>query len=315
FVLMLSNILADIRAFVFVMLLVIIMFGHALFMVLGTRDEGVVADITSAEGGPATISDWESSAPLEDLADGLYGGWETKFDTIAATGVTLYSMLLGDYDPDQFPTTYAYAISVVFMFIIVIVMLNVLIAIVSDSYDNAMVKSTELFWLARLELVAEVSTTFKGVSYKKVDEWAQNRAKDEGRAMGVEIFLCQVGKEGPMVWPIRILCCPIRVAYTPFLLFYKFVIVDSLLQPFTKKLAEVSTSEVTLELSNPNSSDDGDWSGRVLDIVRRINQHSTGVEAKLNARLDRQNARLEQQSEMIAKMLAIMEAKETGGKK
>ena len=117
---MLSNILADIRAFLFVMLLVIIMFGHALFMVLGTRDEGVVADITSAEGGPATISDWESSAPLEDLADGLYGGWETKFDTIAATGVTLYSMLLGDYDPDQFPTTYAYAISVVFMFIIVI---------------------------------------------------------------------------------------------------------------------------------------------------------------------------------------------------
>ena len=39
---MLSNILADIRAFLFVMLLVVIMFGHALFMVLGTRDEGVV---------------------------------------------------------------------------------------------------------------------------------------------------------------------------------------------------------------------------------------------------------------------------------
>ena len=198
-------------------------------------------------------------------------------------------------------------------------MLNVLIAIVSDSYDNAMVKSTELFWLARLELVAEVSTTFKNtigrIDYKKVDEWAQNRGKVEGRADGMSRFLNQYNKKGPMVWPIRILCCPISLVTVPLLLFYKFVIVDSLLQPFTKKLAEVSTSEVTLKLSNPNSSDDGDWSGRVLDIVRRINQHSTGVEAKLNARLDRQNARLEQQSEMIAKMLAIMEAKETGGKK
>ncbi|GMI37981.1 hypothetical protein TeGR_g13421, partial [Tetraparma gracilis] len=314
FVLMLSNILADIRAFLFVMLLVIIMFGHALFMVLGTND---TSDATT---GGITISDWEDKTDITELEGALEGNWETKFDTIAATGVTLYSMLLGDYDPDQFPTTYAYAISVVFMFIIVIVMLNVLIAIVSDSYDNAMVKSTELFWLARLELVAEVSTTFKNtigrIDYEKVDEWAQSRGKGEGRAAGAFGFLIQQGKKGPMVWLIRILCCPITLVYIPFSFLYIVIIVRRLLQPFTAKLAASARSEVTLKLSNPNSSDDGDWSGRVLDIVRRINQHSTGVEAKLNARLDKQNERLERQgeviekqSEMIAKMLAIMEAK------
>ena len=111
---MLSNILADIRAFLFVMLLVVIMFGHALFMVLGTND---TSDATT---GGITISDWEDKTDITELEGALEGNWETKFDTIAATGVTLYSMLLGDYDPDQFPTTYAYAISVVFMFIIVI---------------------------------------------------------------------------------------------------------------------------------------------------------------------------------------------------
>ncbi|GMI30895.1 hypothetical protein TeGR_g10828 [Tetraparma gracilis] len=278
FVLMLSNILADIRAFLFVMLLVIIMFGHALFMVLGTND---TSDATT---GGITISDWEDKTDLTELEGALEGNWETKFDTIAATGVTLYSMLLGDYDPDQFPTTYAYAISVVFMFIIVIVMLNVLIAIVSDSYDNAMVKSTELFWLARLELVAEVSTTFKNtigrIDYEKVDEWAQSRGKQEGRAADMFRFLIQKGEEGPMVWPIRILCCPISLVYSPFFILYGLVIVPSLLKPLTKKLAATATSEVTLKLSNPNSSDDGDWSGRVLDIVRRINSNTNEASLK-----------------------------------
>ncbi|GMI32866.1 hypothetical protein TeGR_g2991, partial [Tetraparma gracilis] len=268
FVLMLSNILADIRAFLFVMLLVIIMFGHALFMVLGTRDEGV------------------------------------------------------------FPTTYAYAISVVFMFIIVIVMLNVLIAIVSDSYANAMVKSTELFWLARLELVAEVSTTFKNtigrIDYKKVDEWAQNRGKMEGRAVGVISFLFQANKwQGAMAWPIRILCCPITLVYIPFFILYKFVIVESLLQPFTKKLAARARSEVTLELSNPNSSDDGDWSGRVLDIVQRINSNTDEASLKqlslLKERSDKQHDELAalrtENTEMKAMMKAMMSMMEESKKK
>jgi len=71
-------------------------------------------------------------------------------------------MLLGEYDSTNFADYYIYWLSVAFMFIIVIVMLNVLIAIVGDSYDATMVKSTELFWRAKVELVAKVSTTIRG---------------------------------------------------------------------------------------------------------------------------------------------------------
>merc|ERR1711871_579689 len=48
----------------------------------------------------------------------------------------------------------------VFLFMVVIVMLNVLIAIVSDSYAEAMATAFETYWMARLDLVSEIATTF-----------------------------------------------------------------------------------------------------------------------------------------------------------
>ena len=40
-------------------------------------------------------------------------------------------------------------------------LLNVLIAIVSDSYASAMAQVDELFWMARLAVVTEVNTIFR----------------------------------------------------------------------------------------------------------------------------------------------------------
>ena len=51
---------------------------------------------------------------------------------------------------------YAYYGFMAFMFLGVVVMLNVLIAIVSDSYDNAQSRSRHLFLRSRLELAAEL---------------------------------------------------------------------------------------------------------------------------------------------------------------
>jgi hypothetical protein len=48
-----------------------------------------------------------------------------------------------------------------FLFIIVIVMMNVLIAIVSDSYDDAMTRAEMLFWCSQLDLIAESTILFK----------------------------------------------------------------------------------------------------------------------------------------------------------
>ena len=98
---------------------------------------------------------------------------------------TLYIMMLGDYDRDDFPDTYTSLMSFLFMFLVVVIMMNVLIAIVSDSYDNAMVRSNELYSRARLELVAEVSTTFKKVLEVlfSVDNW-EKFLKNRGQRVG-----------------------------------------------------------------------------------------------------------------------------------
>jgi hypothetical protein len=64
--------------------------------------------------------------------------------------------LLGDFDTDAFPDFYSRGFFVVFSFLIIIIFLNVLIAIVSDSYDMVLVNSSEIFWKARLELIAEI---------------------------------------------------------------------------------------------------------------------------------------------------------------
>ena len=53
-------------------------------------------------------------------------------------------MVMGNYDDGNFPTTFTKWLAIVFMLVVVVVMLNVLIAIVSASYDAAIVKSNEI---------------------------------------------------------------------------------------------------------------------------------------------------------------------------
>ena len=72
-------------------------------------------------------------------------------------------MMFGEFAPEYFHTSFSLALGFLYMFIVVIIMLNVLIAIVSDSYDAAMAKSDELYWRAKYELITEVSTTFQSV--------------------------------------------------------------------------------------------------------------------------------------------------------
>ncbi|GMI11883.1 hypothetical protein TrVE_jg12519 [Triparma verrucosa] len=56
-----------------------------------------------------------------------------------------------------------------YSFLVVIILLNVLIAVVSDAYDAVLVTSSELFWRTRLELVAEIATTFEWLLQQDVE--------------------------------------------------------------------------------------------------------------------------------------------------
>ncbi|GMH84129.1 hypothetical protein TL16_g09825 [Triparma laevis f. inornata] len=125
---MLSTIFRDLFSFMSVLVIILVIFGHAFFLVIVGKEEGE--------------------------------GDEIDFTSMSSTAWSLYLMILGTFESSVFPGIWAKGLPLCYSFLVVIILLNVLIAIVSDSYDAVLVTSTELFWRSRLELVAEVSTTF-----------------------------------------------------------------------------------------------------------------------------------------------------------
>lgn len=74
---------------------------------------------------------------------------------------SIFSLLLlsftGDFDADNYPTHVDQALLVTYLLVTVIVQLNILIAIVSDSYDAARASGKALYYRAHLSLVSETA--------------------------------------------------------------------------------------------------------------------------------------------------------------
>ena len=149
FVMMLTTIFHEMRSFMFVLGCVIFGFGQAIFMILSGTG-GSSYDCEQDNEVICGIGEYES---IDN---------ESKFATVRSSLETLYMMMLGDFSPEQFrEEQFPLFLGFLFMFIVVVIMLNVLIAIISDSYDAAIARSEELFWRAKFELITEVSTTFE----------------------------------------------------------------------------------------------------------------------------------------------------------
>jgi hypothetical protein len=70
-----------------------------------------------------------------------------------------YQVLLGDFgdfEREDFTTSFSIFLVVFYSFMVVVVLLNVLIAIASDSYEKCLVRSHKLFGRARVMLIAEL---------------------------------------------------------------------------------------------------------------------------------------------------------------
>ncbi|GMH80263.1 hypothetical protein TL16_g08475 [Triparma laevis f. inornata] len=128
FVLMTFEIIHNLGSFLSVMIVCIAMFGNALYLVLGGVEY--------------------------DLHDG-----DQPFLTWTATSKTLYSFLFGQFDKASYDDTWSFTLFLLYSMLVVIILLNVLIAIVGDSYDSVLVKSEEMYWRSRLLLVAKMKTT------------------------------------------------------------------------------------------------------------------------------------------------------------
>lgn len=99
--------------------------------------------------------------------DGEVGamGGSRPFQRIRGAFLSVFRMMLGDFSPTWFEISeepddqwIADGLFCLYMIFVMIFMLNVLIAVVSDSYDCARVKATNLFRRARFEFVAQLDT-------------------------------------------------------------------------------------------------------------------------------------------------------------
>lgn len=89
---------------------------------------------------------------------------------------TAYTFLLGDFDPSQFNTFYTKILFVIFTFISVIVLFNVLIGIVTKSYDEVAEKKAEArFWISRAEYLSELDVTFEMLFSKRGNDNLRKR--------------------------------------------------------------------------------------------------------------------------------------------
>ena len=64
---------------------------------------------------------------------------------------------IGEFDPDNFDEVVVRYLLVFYVLVVMVVLLNVLIAIVSDSYDISMAKAEALYYRSRFELITETA--------------------------------------------------------------------------------------------------------------------------------------------------------------
>lgn len=71
----------------------------------------------------------------------------------------VYAILLGGFglfERESFTTVFSLVLAVLYTFIVIVILLNVLLAVASDSYDKCLTKSHHLFGRARVMMIAEL---------------------------------------------------------------------------------------------------------------------------------------------------------------
>lgn len=135
FVQMLARITSDLKHFILLMGVMFVAMAHVLYLRLSSR--------TSDSFGFA-----------DDEA-------ENEFNSFTSALQSLYILAFtGEFDERQYPRHADKLYLDLFIFLIMVLMLNVLIAIVEDSYHHAKAHSTKYFWRTRLYFVHETSTVF-----------------------------------------------------------------------------------------------------------------------------------------------------------
>merc|ERR1711871_930791 len=306
FVLALFQIFEDLGAFMVVLIMLLAMFLHGIFIYAHRKGIG---------------SEIESFASIKTLALSLVG------------------MTLGEYDVDDYSDSWlmlTYFMS--YMLLMTIIMLNVLIAIVSDSYDSVMIRSKKLFLRAKFQIVADMMLMFPNtIESKESFKYIGSSLIDK-----VLSFVCQPCGLFPVVklqtlrrWHRRWwrlsgeidLDEIYRIDFdeTPswkfwlarFLLVMRIVVLLPfwILHSCSDLIGKFKFSEIDVKKygDNPNDNDDeDDWLGRALDTERRVKKIVDEMKAELKAEISatkvEMNAKLDATKSEISATKAEMKA-------
>ncbi|KAI2499211.1 hypothetical protein MHU86_15252 [Fragilaria crotonensis] len=136
FILSLVRIVLDIRSFLVVLVVVIMMFGDIMIILFTTTND-------EQSGQPLCPGDSDAQS---DFCSGQ----------LVDSYLRMYGVLLGDFEVNDYRGNNATtAVFLAFTVLGVIILLNVLIAIVSDSYESSKVGAKALFGKARIGFLAE----------------------------------------------------------------------------------------------------------------------------------------------------------------
>jgi hypothetical protein len=259
----LIHITLALRSFVTILFLVMGMFASMFYLVINKRQ-------------------WDRTEPRE-FDDGEI---DDAFRTVGESFITLFRMMLGDFDREWFiQRTYSVnffstCLFIGYMIIVFIVMLNVLIAVVCDNYDYAMSKSRELFLRTRLALVAGLElqgyTTKRPKARDQVIESSDIGTRQSifqrGRAATMRQSLVN-GPATPAVIPLSV-----RLTGLSFLDRIDKYLKLTLWHRAMRKL-------VQLRYMFDDSGGDEDWNGRVKHLEREVtnivNRRVTAAEERM----------------------------------
>ena len=152
FITVLSKVMDNLKSFLVVLCIVMLAFTTAFFLVLR----------------PRSFEDFDKSAFDDDVPDVPEDDDEIEpFGNVPESLLTVFGMLIGNFErswfyarPDDASDKVAIVLFVLFFVVVHISLLNVLIAVVSDSYDHAMSRSQKLYHGARLSLFVKMSLIF-----------------------------------------------------------------------------------------------------------------------------------------------------------
>ena len=214
---------------------------------------------------------------------------------------------------------------VTFNVILVIVMLNVLIAIVSDSYDKAVARSRHLFLRSRLELAAELVLVLppgllrdagfglaRGDMLSLLLSSRESRADGTARRIGGARHFVS-SRDGYGAAGCLFLLCAATV-FSPLTLAYAGVRFGA--RRLGGDAAAAATTPERLLATPDVKADEDEYLGRIGEIERIVSRGDEGLaerQKRLDAKLDRLEATVgERFAELAAKLDAVAAAARRG---